>query len=128
MNLLPSNENTLGLRIGWVLLHSLWQGVLIGGAFGLARFALRRHSANVRYLAGCVGLLLLVLAPVATQLTGFTPPPRMRLALTPMLPATHIQIATPTRSPELAPPTSLFDRLRSLADFLGRLAPVLAAG
>jgi beta-lactamase regulating signal transducer with metallopeptidase domain/uncharacterized protein involved in exopolysaccharide biosynthesis len=53
-------------QVGWTLLHFLWQGLLIALAGGLVRAALHRHSANARYLAGCLTLLALGLAPVAT--------------------------------------------------------------
>src|SRR5438445_11127798 len=63
----------LAQRVCWVLLHSLWQGALIGAAFGLVRFALRRSSANARYLAGCVALGLLLTAPIPTLLLASPP-------------------------------------------------------
>jgi beta-lactamase regulating signal transducer with metallopeptidase domain/uncharacterized protein involved in exopolysaccharide biosynthesis len=59
-------DTPLARRIGWVLLHSLWQGALIGGLFAVSRFLLRRHSANSRYLAGCAALLLLIVSTSAT--------------------------------------------------------------
>src|SRR5437588_1202122 len=55
-------------RIGWVLLHSLWQGALVGLIFALARLSLRRASANARYLAGCAALTLIVAPAVVTLL------------------------------------------------------------
>src|SRR5437899_2421052 len=56
----------LAHRIGWALLHSLWQGALIGLVFALVNQALRGRSANVRYLFACFALALLLLAPVVT--------------------------------------------------------------
>ena len=53
-------------QIGWALLHSLWQGALVGAIFALLRFALRRRSASARYLAGCLSLGVLLAAPVLT--------------------------------------------------------------
>src|SRR5689334_6378283 len=53
-------------RIGWILLHSLWQGALIGAGFALVRLAPRRQSAQARYLAGCVCLTSLLAAPLLT--------------------------------------------------------------
>ena len=52
--------------IGRWILHSLWEGALIAAAFSLVRFALRKHSAATRYLAGCIALLLVVLTPLLT--------------------------------------------------------------
>jgi len=59
-------------QIGWTLLHSLWQGALVGLLFAGLRFGLRRRSANARYLAGCVCLALLAAIPALTLLGGLT--------------------------------------------------------
>ena len=56
-------------RLGWALVHSLWQGVLAAALFGLLRIVLRRHSARARYVAGCFVLLAVALAPAVTFLT-----------------------------------------------------------
>jgi len=59
-------NHPMAYRSGWVLLHSVWQGLLIGALFEIARFVLRQRSANARYLAGCLALALLLAAPVVT--------------------------------------------------------------
>ena len=61
-------NHPLGHRVGWALLHSLWEGALAGAPFAVVRFGLRRRSANARYLAGCATLALLVAAPIITAL------------------------------------------------------------
>ena len=66
-------NHPLTRQIGWVLLHSLWQGACVGALFALLRFALRRRSANLRYLAGCLSLGILLAAPVLTLLIGSAP-------------------------------------------------------
>jgi uncharacterized protein involved in exopolysaccharide biosynthesis/beta-lactamase regulating signal transducer with metallopeptidase domain len=66
-------NHPLTRQIGWVLLHSLWQGACVGALFALLRFALRRRSANLRYLAGCFSLGVLLAAPVLTLLIGSAP-------------------------------------------------------
>ncbi len=53
-------------RLGWALLHFVWQGAAIAAMFSVGLFTMRRHSANARYLAGCLAMLLMVLAPTAT--------------------------------------------------------------
>jgi hypothetical protein len=63
----------LAHQIGWALLHSLWQGALVGAVFALLLFALRRRSANARYLAGCLSLGLLLATLVLPLLSGPTP-------------------------------------------------------
>ena len=44
-------------RLGWVLLHFVWQGALIATMCALALAALRRKSANLRYLIACSALV-----------------------------------------------------------------------
>lgn len=62
-------------RLGWTLLHFLWQGALIAAAYGVARTALRAVVPNVRYILGCAALAVLAGAPVITWiLLGPTPP------------------------------------------------------
>ncbi len=38
-------------RLGWVLLHSLWQFAIVGFLAGITVSALRRSSAAIRYVA-----------------------------------------------------------------------------
>jgi beta-lactamase regulating signal transducer with metallopeptidase domain len=66
--LLETLSHPLAHRLGWTLLHSLWQGALVAVIFGLLQFTLRRASARARYLAGCFSLFLLTAAPVITFL------------------------------------------------------------
>ena len=54
--------------LGWALVHFLWQGALIAAAYALVSAALRRAGPNARYLAGCLALTAMALAPVATYL------------------------------------------------------------
>jgi len=53
-------------RLGWVLLHSVWQIALIGTGFVAANRMLAKRSANSRYIAGCLALTLMTLSPMAT--------------------------------------------------------------
>ena len=62
-------DQPLAHRLGWALVHSLWQGALAAGLFGLLRSVLRRHSANARYLAACLVLFLLALAPIDASIS-----------------------------------------------------------
>ena len=47
-------------RIGWTLLHSLWQIALIAGVYALVAALLRKRSAQARYLCGCAALLAML--------------------------------------------------------------------
>ena len=55
-------------RVGWTLLHLVWQGAAVAAVFAIASAVLRRRAANVRYVAGCMAMLVLAAAPVATFL------------------------------------------------------------
>jgi len=46
--------------IGWALLHSLWQGALVGVLLAGALHVLTRASSQIRYLTGCAALLMLL--------------------------------------------------------------------
>ena len=54
----------LAVRVGWTLIHSLWQIALIGGLFWIMNRKLARRSANLRYVVGCVAMLLMLAVPV----------------------------------------------------------------
>ena len=51
--------------IGWMLLHSLWQGAAVAMALALVLRLLRRAPAQARYLAACVAMVLMIVLPVA---------------------------------------------------------------
>src|SRR6185436_5549314 len=51
-------------RLGWTLVHFLWEGAIIALVFACARQVLR--SAAARYVAGGAAMLAMVLAVYAT--------------------------------------------------------------
>ena len=53
-------------RIGWTLLHSLWQFALLAALLAGALELLRRRSANLRYLVGCLALAAMLAAGATT--------------------------------------------------------------
>jgi len=53
-------------RLGWTLLHFVWQGAVLAVLFALLKSILAKASANTRYWAGCMTLLLMAVAPVVT--------------------------------------------------------------
>jgi beta-lactamase regulating signal transducer with metallopeptidase domain len=54
-------------RVGWTLLHFLWQGVLISKLFAAARgLAGRSIGPRARYIWACAALTAMLLAPIAT--------------------------------------------------------------
>jgi len=52
------------MRLGWTLVHFLWQGGLIAAAYAVARRFQR--GSNDRYLLGCAALALMLAAPLVT--------------------------------------------------------------
>jgi TonB family protein len=62
--------NPVARAIGIALLQFVWQGVVIAGATAGVLHHLRRHSANARYLAACLGLVSMLAAPVVTAATS----------------------------------------------------------
>jgi parallel beta-helix repeat protein len=57
MNTLRELLPPLAERLGWAVLHSLWQGTLAAALLALALAAMRRHSAAARHAACLVALL-----------------------------------------------------------------------
>ncbi len=51
-------------RLGWALIHFLWQGTLIAVLYAIARYRVCRPHA--RYLLACSALLAMTAAPIAT--------------------------------------------------------------
>ena len=59
-------ESPIVHRVGWALLHSLWQGVAIAALLWLSLAMLRKARAQTRYLAGLIAVFVAVVLPVAT--------------------------------------------------------------
>jgi uncharacterized protein (TIGR03435 family) len=54
-------------RLGWTLVHFLWQGVLIAAVYAAVRACIARASCpNTRYLLACVALAAMMAAPLLT--------------------------------------------------------------
>ncbi len=66
MNLEVLLSHDVTIRLGWTLLHFLWQGAAVGLlAIGLL-WGLKSHGANVRYAVACGALVLMASLPVLT--------------------------------------------------------------
>jgi uncharacterized protein (TIGR03435 family) len=50
-------------RLGWTLIHFLWQGALIAAAYAVAR---RQGTPQFRYLLACAALAAMTIAPTMT--------------------------------------------------------------
>ena len=58
----------LAQAIGLALVEFVWQGAVIGIATALMLAALRRSTADARYIVSCLGLLVMALAPIVTTM------------------------------------------------------------
>jgi HEAT repeat protein/beta-lactamase regulating signal transducer with metallopeptidase domain len=52
--------------LGWALLHFIWQGMLVAILLSAVISLLDRRRAEMRYLAACAAMLLMLVLPVAT--------------------------------------------------------------
>ena len=53
-------------KLGWALLHFVWQGAVVAVLFGIVLLLMRRASANSRYLVACGGLVVMAALPAVT--------------------------------------------------------------
>ena len=53
-------------RLGWTLVHFLWQGMAIAGLYAAARSSSRRASPHWRYVLACAALAAMMAAPIVT--------------------------------------------------------------
>ena len=53
-------------RLGWTLLHSLWQFLVVAVLLWAVLGVLRGRSANVRYLTACLTLLAMFATSAVT--------------------------------------------------------------
>jgi beta-lactamase regulating signal transducer with metallopeptidase domain len=81
--------------LGWTLVHFLWQGALVALALALVRVAFKRRTANLRYLASCAAMLLMLALPVITFVT-----------LSSIIRETQTVVIDPPASPEQAAKTT----------------------
>jgi beta-lactamase regulating signal transducer with metallopeptidase domain len=57
-------------RLGWVLVHSLWQEALVAILLAAVLRGLRREAPRARYAAGCAAMILMLALPVVTYFHG----------------------------------------------------------
>jgi beta-lactamase regulating signal transducer with metallopeptidase domain len=62
----PVLTNDVARSIAWALLQFIWQGTFAGLFVMVALAALRGRSAQTRYVAACVGLIVMLALPINT--------------------------------------------------------------
>ncbi|MHC4518193.1 MAG: M56 family metallopeptidase, partial [Planctomycetota bacterium] len=55
-------------RLGWTLVHFVWQATVIALLLAVALRCLRRRGAEARYVVSCLALMLIIALPLATAL------------------------------------------------------------
>lgn len=59
------------------LLHFVWQGAIVGFLVWITLAALRKRSANTRYVVSCAALVVLVAVPVITTAVLYSQAPSL---------------------------------------------------
>src|SRR4051812_27936841 len=54
------------VRVGWVLVHSLWEGAAVCALVGALLWMLRKAGAAARYAVTAAGMVLMLFLPVGT--------------------------------------------------------------
>ena len=62
-NILPDN---LQYALGWTVVHSLWQGIIIASIMAIILMSAKRLSANTRYWIANGSLLLMLVSSIST--------------------------------------------------------------
>ncbi|MBN1973935.1 MAG: M56 family metallopeptidase, partial [Sedimentisphaerales bacterium] len=102
-------------KIGWSLLHLIWQAAAVALVLAAALRILRRFSANMRYLASCMALLAIVALPFITMqfITVHQPPtlvedaPVIKMTTPPIEPAFEMSPVRQTEAVYIQPPPEL---------------------
>ena len=84
----------LASAISRALIHFAWQGAIVGLSLWVVLAALRRQSAQLRYIVACAGLVLLFVLPLATTVGIYSRPAASNLLST----ANAVSQASPAAS------------------------------
>ncbi len=83
-------------RLGWTLLHFVWQATAIAFLLAILLVALRKASSNVRDAVACVALGLIVLLPLVTMSLVPTSAPQPAIHIEPPPESTIASVQTTT--------------------------------
>lgn len=76
-------ENPLVVRLGWTLLHFVWQGAALAAAFAVVNSLAKNATPQRRYVVAYGFLCLMAICPVITFATIKPPIPAVRVASKP---------------------------------------------
>jgi beta-lactamase regulating signal transducer with metallopeptidase domain/type II secretory pathway component GspD/PulD (secretin) len=117
-------------KLGWTLLHLLWQAGVVAMLLAILLRLLRRASANLRYIVACTALAMVVVLPVVTIQLIQAPAPYSAVraesasALSPQVETEEIVLLMPL-APIQAPAIPL--KLRAVALLEPALPYIVAA-
>ncbi len=124
----------LAERLGWTMLHFLWQGVALALVLMVVLLILRQRSANVRYLTCAVVLLAMLAAPLATFMRVPAPsvnssaasavPNLAPVNMTPSPSAGAALVLAPSGDNTATPPIQVDARHAASVSFAERLRPL----
>jgi beta-lactamase regulating signal transducer with metallopeptidase domain len=94
-------------RLGWALVHFLWQGAAVALLLAPVLVLMRRRPANARYVVCCAALLAMAACPLATVLWTAGPAPAKPVRAKSVAPITPppaaARVETPAPMPVLTP-------------------------
>jgi beta-lactamase regulating signal transducer with metallopeptidase domain/biopolymer transport protein ExbD len=118
-------------RLGWALLHFVWEGAAIAGLLGLALKGISERNSQARYLLSCLALAAMPVCLAATYFSlspagdiSFSNPAAVSTSMTGLhdLSLAHYQAV------ETTVPFSFQDRVRAVIGALDRHMPWIVAG
>jgi uncharacterized protein (TIGR03435 family) len=80
-------------RLGWTLIHFLWQGALLAAIYAIAR---RSRTTQVRYLLACLALAAMTIAPIVTFAVAGTAESTQTATAIPISPVHAATTSSPT--------------------------------
>ena len=103
------SEN-LDYALGWMVVHALWQATLIAFITGALNIALRKRSAQLRYVVSNIALFLVLAMSVATFCYHYDfskEPTQIRLIPTQITTALQVQTEIQNPKSEIVSPLSI---------------------
>ncbi|MCP4611928.1 MAG: M48 family metalloprotease [Planctomycetes bacterium] len=125
-------------RLGWTLLHFIWQAAAVALILTILLRVLRKSTANLRYIIACLALALVVLLPVITiklvpvsqPLTAahFTPAPAPTVLPIDEMPAPETVVVAKPYQPESVTVAPAIPLKQRIADTLEPALPYIVSG
>lgn len=125
-------------KLGWTLLHFIWQATAVALLLAILLRLLRKSTASLRYIIACLALGLIVLLPVITiQLVPVSTPhptahiepaPAPAVSPTAEIPVTETVVLDEPVQPEIAAPVSTESWKQRTVESLESALPYIVSG